>query len=157
MKYVIGFLKWLFILLVIVVISLIFTGNKFLLKGVWATYMHGYNSASIGDSRFFDTRTIEAGDELAWQVSEDYNTATLTEPLNDVFSEYGAVAYLVVKHGKIVYEQYWDGYSDSSHSNSFSMAKSITTMLTQCAIQDGYIHSPGYLRTQCQQHRCLLE
>ncbi len=103
--------------------------------------MHGYNSASIGDSRFFDTRTIEAGAEIAWPIADDYNTAQLTQPLNDIFTEYGAVAYLVVKHGEIVYEQYWDGYSDTSHSNSFSMAKSITTMLTQCAIQDGFIES----------------
>src|SRR5690606_35928062 len=39
------------------------------------------------------------------------------------------------------YEEYWEDYSDTSHSNSFSMAKSIVTILTQIAIEQGYIKS----------------
>ena len=141
MKFVLNFFKWLLILVILIVLSLLFTGNKFLIKGVWATYLHGYKTASIGDSRFFNTRVIDAGVEIPWKVAPDYNQTALSKPLQNVFEEYGAVAYLVIRSGDIVYEQYWDGYSDSSHSNSFSMAKSITTMLTQCAIQDGYIES----------------
>lgn len=141
MKFVLNFLKWLFILLGLVVLGLLLTGNKFLIKGVWATYLHGFNSASIGDSRFFNTRTVEDGKEIPWPVAPNYNQTALSQPLKDVFDQYGAVAYLVVKKGEIVHEQYWDDYSDTSHSNSFSMAKSITTMLVQCAIQDGYMTS----------------
>lgn len=141
MKYIIGFLKWLLLLLILAAASLYFTGNQFLFKGIWATYLHGYKSASIGDSRFFNTRTIAAGNTSAWPIDEAYNTTTLSEPLTTTFNDYNAVSYLVVKGGHIVHEQYWDGYSDTSHSNSFSMAKSVTTMLAQCAIQDGFIKS----------------
>jgi CubicO group peptidase (beta-lactamase class C family) len=48
-----------------------------------------------------------------------------------------SVAFLVVKNDSLFSENYWDGYSENSQSNSFSMAKSITTMLAQIAIQKG--------------------
>ena len=41
----------------------------------------------------------------------------------------------MIKDDSILTEHYWDGYTDSSLSNSFSMAKSITTMLAEIAIQ----------------------
>jgi CubicO group peptidase (beta-lactamase class C family) len=40
-----------------------------------------------------------------------------------------------------VFEKYWDGYSDSSLSNSFSMAKSITSLLIGVALKEGKIKS----------------
>jgi CubicO group peptidase (beta-lactamase class C family) len=49
------------------------------------------------------------------------------------------VAFLVIQHDTIINEHYWQGYSDSSQSNSFSMAKSITTMLAEIAIQKGIL------------------
>src|SRR6185436_3239003 len=38
-------------------------------------------------------------------------------------------------------EYYWDGYSDSSLSGSFSMAKSITSLLIGAALKEGKIQS----------------
>jgi CubicO group peptidase (beta-lactamase class C family) len=40
-----------------------------------------------------------------------------------------------------VFEKYWDGYSDSSLSGSFSMAKSITSLLMGVALKEGKIKS----------------
>ena len=51
------------------------------------------------------------------------------------------MAVLVIKNDSLLYEKYWDGYSDSSWSNSFSMAKSITSLLTGIAIKEGKIKS----------------
>lgn len=116
-------------------------GNRFLLKGVWAAYLNGNSSATIGDSQFFDTREIEAGTAQPWTVSEDLNSRELSERLIKSLEESESVAFLIIENDEIIHEQYWDGYSESSQSNSFSMAKSITTMLAQCAIQDGSIKS----------------
>lgn len=128
--------------MVIVVIGLVYeTGNQFLLKGVWAAYLNGNTSATIGDAKFFDTREIEAGTAQPWKVSDDLNTRELSERLAQSLEESESVAFLIVQHDQIIHEQYWDGYSELSQSNSFSMAKSITTMLAQCAIQDGFIKS----------------
>jgi len=139
MKAILKTLKWLIVVVAVVIFGLIFTGNDFLLKGVWAAYLHGNASATIGDAQFFDTRTVEAGKAQPWIVSANYNKLKLSETLRNSLEQTRSVAFLIAQQGEIIYEEYWDGYSATSRSNSFSMAKTITTMLAQCAIQDGYI------------------
>jgi CubicO group peptidase (beta-lactamase class C family) len=141
MKKLLSFLKWTALVLTLIVGGLYATGNGFLIKGVWATYLHGFNSASIGDARFFATHTIKAGTPRPWPVSKDLNTMTLTPDLRQSLEETRSVAFLIVQGGELLHEEYWDGYGPDSRSNSFSMAKSVTTMLAQCAIQDGRIKS----------------
>ncbi len=141
MKTLLRFFAIILLILGILVLSLFLTGNQYLLKGVWATYLHGETSATINDARFFDTRNIAAGTPTEWQLAEDYNQRKLSDTLQATLEKTESVAFLIIKNDKIVIEKYWDGYSDTSHSNSFSMAKSITTMLVQIAIQKGLIDS----------------
>ncbi|MGB0176695.1 MAG: serine hydrolase domain-containing protein [Owenweeksia sp.] len=135
------FLAALLLILGLVVFGLFISGNQYLLKGAWATYLHGVSSGTIDDMRFFDTRTVEIGNPVAWRMSESYNTKELSSTLRSTLEETESAAFLVIKEDEIVYEEYWDGYSDTSRTNSFSMAKSITTLLAQLAIQEGYINS----------------
>lgn len=141
MKKVLNVLKWFSLVVIAFVAVTVFSGNQFLLKGLWAAYLHGNTSATISDAKFFDTRTVQAGEEVTWKVSADLNKTILSEKLRSSLEETRSVAFLIAQNGEIVYEEYWDGYGTDSRSNSFSMAKSITTMLTQCAIQDGIIPS----------------
>ena len=59
--------------------------------------------------------------------------------------ELGTVAFLVINNDSIWYEKYLEDsekkYGPTSKTNSFSMAKSITSALLGKAIQDGYIKS----------------
>ena len=141
MKTILKTVKWLVIVVAVAIGGLIITGNDFLLKGVWAAYLHGNSSATIGDAQFFDTRTIEAGEAHPWKQSPEYNKMELSGKLRNSLEQTRSVAFLIAQQGEILYEEYWDGYNSASRSNSFSMAKTITTMLAQCAIEDGYIKS----------------
>lgn len=138
------FLRFLLVLLLILglaVLGLVITGNAYLLKGVWATYLHGEKTATISDARFFDVRKIPATNPQPWPVAKDYNQRNLSDSLQRTLDMTESVAFLIIKNDSILYEKYWDGYSDTSHSNSFSMAKSITSMLVEKAIEEGYINS----------------
>jgi CubicO group peptidase (beta-lactamase class C family) len=138
------FLKFLAALLLVIgllVLGLFLSGNQYLLKGVYATYLHGETSATIDDARFFSTREIPARNPQPWPIAEQYNQQNLSETLSATLEESKSVAFLVVKDGALVHEQYWDGYGDTSRSNSFSMAKTITNILVQLAIQQKYIGS----------------
>ena len=141
MKKLFKVLMWFLVVIGLVTGGLYISGNQFLIKGLWAAYLHGNTSATIGDAQFFDTRTVEAGEEIPWQVSEYAADWEISADLRKSLEETESVAFLMAQDGEIVFEEYWDGYSESSQSNSFSMAKSITTMLVQCAIQDGFIES----------------
>ncbi len=51
----------------------------------------------------------------------------------------GTIAFLVIKNDSIWHENYAENYGRESQTNSFSMAKSITSALLGKAISDGYI------------------
>ena len=50
-------------------------------------------------------------------------------------------AFLVIRNDSILYEQYFRGYSRDSISKIFSVSKSITSLLTGIAVDEGYIES----------------
>ncbi|WP_417600348.1 serine hydrolase domain-containing protein [Owenweeksia hongkongensis] len=141
MKTLSRILASIFLIILLLVLGLFITGNEFLVKGVWVTYLHGEKTATIDDDRFFETRTVAANNPEPWPLHKRYNSIKLSDELNSTLQESESVAFVVVKNDKLLFEQYWDGYSDTSHSNSFSMAKSIITILTEIAIEQGYIKS----------------
>jgi CubicO group peptidase (beta-lactamase class C family) len=53
----------------------------------------------------------------------------------------GTTALIVIKEGKIIYEGYFNGYHRSSINTSFSVAKSITSLLIGIALEEKRIHS----------------
>lgn len=115
-------------------------GDNYLLKGFWACYLHGESSATITDAKYFKTTSIEAGkDKWNWANSADYNQQPLPEKLKKTLDETGTVAFLVIQNDSILHEHYVDRNAEDAQTNSFSMAKSITTMLAQIAIQKGIL------------------
>ena len=89
----------------------------------------------------FENRVVKAGDPVPLPYAPGVNERAVAPRFEEDFARYGTVAFVVLKNGRVWAEQYWEGYSDTSHSNSFSMAKSIVSLLVGCAIQDGYIRS----------------
>ena len=138
-------LKYILVVVIIIMLLLLLvklSGNGYLIKGLRASYLHGASSATIDDARFFNTHPISTGNETwEWHIHPDYNKIKLTPRLNEILEENKSVAFLIIRNDSILSEYYWDGYSDSSRSNSFSMAKSITTLLAQIAIQKGVFES----------------
>lgn len=128
-----------FVLLII--LGLYLTGNKYLIKGVWATYLHGETSATISDAKYFNTHSIAASNPHAWAEAKNYNTLEISPLLQEYLDSTKSIAYLLIKNDSILIEKYWGIGSAQSQTNSFSMAKSITTMLVQIAIQKGIISS----------------
>ncbi|RAJ73922.1 CubicO group peptidase (beta-lactamase class C family) [Chitinophaga dinghuensis] len=53
----------------------------------------------------------------------------------------GTTAFLILQHGKIIEEQYFNGYNADAVNTSFSVAKSITSALVGIAIREGAIGS----------------
>ncbi|MDR0395589.1 MAG: beta-lactamase family protein [Tannerella sp.] len=89
----------------------------------------------------FENRIVEAGDPQSWPLSEYYNKSSIPDKYIGDFNKYGTVAYAIIQNGTLLFEQYWENYSPQSHSNSFSMAKSIVSFAVGCAIDDGAIEN----------------
>lgn len=129
-----------FLGLIILCVGLLYLFNKeYLLKGIRITYLKGHKTAYIDDYPNFDNKTIEAGKPQAWPEHSAYNSVQATQKLQQTNEDLGTVAFLIIKNDSIWYESYAEGYSATSKTNSFSMAKSVTSALLGKAIRDGYI------------------
>ncbi|WP_018479636.1 serine hydrolase domain-containing protein [Pontibacter roseus] len=101
-----------------------------------------HNFADIDDHLIFHQRKVKApANPIPWPVSRSYNKVQLPAELQKLHEDLGSVAFLIVKSDSILYEQYWDDYSEESLSNSFSVAKSIVSVLLGIALQEGAIQS----------------
>ncbi|NML23363.1 serine hydrolase [Pseudoflavitalea sp. G-6-1-2] len=111
------------------------SGKTYLFKVVW------YNFPGIDDYKHFNNNTLTTGTHQPWAVSTDYNKPTLPADTRRLLTDLQTTALLVIKNDSVLFEEYWDGYSDSSWSGSFSVAKSITGLLVGCALKDSSIKS----------------
>jgi CubicO group peptidase (beta-lactamase class C family) len=116
------------------------TGFGYLVKGVRLTYLSGYNSANINDWNDFDTRTVGMGYKISpLPKSSEYNKISFSKSLTQMLEDTRTTSFLVLRNDSIISESYYLGHTDTTRSNSFSMAKTITTMLVEKAIEEGLI------------------
>lgn len=107
-----------------------------------------YNFADIGDYKKFPERSINKGTE-AFQFSNSENgqspkglTINGKQHTFDAYlGSHKTVAFLIIQNDTVKYEKYFAGYDKASIIPSFSMAKSVTSILIGCAIDDGLIRS----------------
>ena len=118
------------------------TNTDYLLKAVRTIYLKGHVTAFLDDYHEFDNRTIATGPvKYSWPKHGLYNTTQASDRLEKKHQEMGTNAYLVIKNDSVFYEQYYQGYSDSSNTNSFSMVKSMVSGLLGKSIMNGTIKS----------------
>ena len=114
------------------------TNTDYLLKAVRTIYLKGHVTAFLDDYHEFDNRTIATGPvKYSWPKHGLYNTTQASDRLEKKHQEMGTIAYVVIKNDSVFYEQYYQGYSDSSNTNSFSMVKSMVSGLLGKSIKNG--------------------
>jgi CubicO group peptidase (beta-lactamase class C family) len=124
------FLKVFIIILFLLSVIIWVTGYSYLFKTLVYTF------PNIDDLTIFEKREIPNGAVQEWPLSSRYNKIQLPEETDAENLRNESVAYLIVQHDSIIYEQYWDGYDKQSESNSFSMSKSIVGLLTGIAVEE---------------------
>ncbi len=112
-----------------------------------------YNFADIDDYEKFENRAIQKP-----LKSFNFNTTengvfpkkvtkadSIDIPFDQFLAENKTVAFLIIKDDTIQYEKYFNDYQQESITTSFSMAKSVISILIGCAIDDGYIKNTQQL------------
>lgn len=141
MKTIAKLIKWILGIVLLLVAGLYITGYSYVFKGIRVVYMTGHETAFIDDYPYFDNRRIENGIPQPLPRHQDYNNAELPQKLKEAHKTYATIGFLIFKDGKLWHEDYAEAYGSESHTNSFSMAKSITTLLLGKAIEEGFIKS----------------
>ncbi len=139
MKKLFALLKWVIIVVLFATSAIYITGNTHLFRGVSLTYLKGLSGPTIDDYKYFKNSEVKTGNPQPWLLHTHYNNTKLAEEDAQYHKQLKSVAYLVIKGNALLYEQYWNNYSNKSLTNSFSVSKSIVSALIGCAIQDGLI------------------
>lgn len=139
MKFFKFILKVVAFLLIALNAYILISGKTYVYKAFVIGYMRGHNSATIEDVQFFDTRTIEASQAQPWPIAANYNTQELSTDMRKRLEANKSIAFTVIQNDSLRYEEYWDIGSKTSKTNSFSMAKTVVSILTGIAIDEGYI------------------
>jgi CubicO group peptidase (beta-lactamase class C family) len=107
-----------------------------------------YNLADINDYKKFPARTIENGTTkflfskaVNGKIPKELSLKEKSYPFEKYLEDNKTVAFLIIQNDTIQYEKYWGKYNKTSIVPSFSMAKSITSILIGCAIEDKRIQS----------------
>ncbi|WP_404984338.1 serine hydrolase domain-containing protein [Chryseobacterium sp. M5] len=127
--------------LVTVVVLFYIFGYAYLFSGISKTYLRGKSSANIDDGKLFTSNIIHTAKPVLWDEHPDYNKKDLPKNIVDDLTQSNTASFLVIKDGKLLHEQYWNGYNELSKTNSFSMAKAVTVMLFGKALEEGKIQN----------------
>ena len=125
-----------------IIFSTVYVLNlEYFIKGIRVVYLNGQTTVFIDDLKYFDYETIETTDEKSpWNERENI-IATFSDEFEEINREFGTVAYIVIHKDTIIAEKYYKGYSSNSSSNSFSMAKTLVSMMMGKALELGHINS----------------
>jgi CubicO group peptidase (beta-lactamase class C family) len=103
-----------------------------------------YNFADIKDHKKFQSRPLSAHTSpFNFQSTSKgkFPKQLMDIPFDKYLEDNNTVAFLIIKNDTIQYEKYFKGYDKESVVPSFSMAKSVTSILIGCAIDEGLIKS----------------
>ncbi|MDE5549601.1 MAG: beta-lactamase family protein [Clostridia bacterium] len=108
-----------------------------------------YWDSSVADYKVFPERIIQKS-EQPYTYTKNINFAldSLTvnyskkqKTLSEFIKSTDTTSFIIVKNDQIIYEQYANGYDENSINTSFSMAKSVVSLLIGKAIENGNIKS----------------
>lgn len=119
----------------------VITGNNHLFLGVYDTYLKGRTKPGVHEPNLFPYRTIAATNPIPWEANNKFADYQYSPEFNQLTTDYGTKAFLVIENGKIIHEKYFGDYTDTTISNSFSMAKSVLAVLAGIAETEGTINT----------------
>lgn len=145
MKFVKKFLKWtgilVLVLLIVANLAIVFTGRYYIYKGIANTYLRGHIRPTIYDLDVFENRIVETGEPQPWQDHPQLGSFALSAAERQTVESLDPAAFLVAWGDTVIFEEYWGEHDRQRISNSFSMAKSVISLLVGVALDEGYIKS----------------
>lgn len=148
---IIGVITPICAVLLIFIILCIVTACKF--SPAYLNRVLSHWDSKITDYKIFPERIIQKSDRpFVYDRNYDDDLSKIIvkysdgrkireKSLDNFVDESDTTAFIAVKNDAIVYERYSNGYGENSVNTSFSMAKSVVSLLVGKAIEEGYIES----------------
>ncbi|MBN4070983.1 serine hydrolase [Crocinitomix catalasitica] len=145
MRIVKKVLKWIGLtiltLFIIGNLVILISGRWYIYKALGATYFRGHIRPTIYDLDVFDYRKVPTANPQPWHEHQTLGKLKLNDADRKRIEELDPAGFLVLWGDSLIFEEYWNNHGENKISNSFSMAKSIVSLLVGVAIDEGKIKS----------------
>jgi CubicO group peptidase (beta-lactamase class C family) len=132
------------------IIVLLMVASLFLPKYVWRYFY--WNYADINDHQKFPKLEISNDpafitplkippSNFQFSIPESFTLEKAYDDFEDFLNANDVVAFLVLRNDSLLYENYFNSYTETSIIPSFSVSKSFVSALVGIAIDEGYIYS----------------
>jgi CubicO group peptidase (beta-lactamase class C family) len=125
--------------ILIVIVTHLIMGYGYIFKGITFAYLRGQKGPGINEHHLFYNYELQNPRPKLWNdISPNKSLSA-----NDItfLDSIQTASFLVVKNGEIVHESYYNGFNDTTPTNSFSAVKSMVSLCIGIAIDEGYIGS----------------
>lgn len=130
------------VLILVLNLFILLSGRTYLYNGIAKTYLVGKTGPGIYDHELFPNASVAIGNQkFNWLVHPKSDEIILPDEKMAYLEDMKTRAFLVIRNDSILYERYWEKHSKETTSNSFSMAKTIVSLLVGIAIDEGKIKS----------------
>jgi CubicO group peptidase (beta-lactamase class C family) len=145
-RYLIKFLRtFVFLILGLFIagnLFIVLSGRYYLYSGIAKTYLRGESGPGIYDLELFPKTTLNPSkDKFKWIEHPKKNRFELSKEDLKYHSDWGTTAFLVIHKDSVLFEKYWGEHTQQTVSNSFSVAKTIVSLLIGIALDEGHIKS----------------
>ena len=117
------------------------TGHHYLYNTLAMTVFKGKLGPDIKEYHHMPNRVVEHAQPQPWPLASSFGSKSLREADQAYHKQNQSVSYVVIHRDSLLFETYWEDFGIDSISNSFSMAKSVVSLLVGIAIDDGRIQS----------------
>lgn len=132
-------IKLFFCIIILSLLAVLITDKMYLLTALRVTYLKGNTDVTIYDYKVQETNVIEAKNKQPWKLHQKYNQVKLSDNILKHHKNLESIAFIVVKDGQILTEEYFNEGSKEHLSGVWSITKTYTAMLILKAIEDGLI------------------
>jgi CubicO group peptidase (beta-lactamase class C family) len=125
--------------ILIVIVTHLIMGYGYIFKGITFAYLRGQKGPGINEHHLFYNYELQNPRPKLWNdISPNKSLSA-----NDItfLDSIQTASFLVIKNGEIVHESYYNGFNDTTPTNSFSAVKSMVSLCIGIAIDEGYIGS----------------
>lgn len=113
--------------------------RPFLIRSLRMAYHSKRLGPAINELHQFPNKQIKATHPKPWRVHSALGTLPLSPQALVTHERLGSTAFLVIQNKQLLFEKYWPPFASNTPTNSFSVAKSVVSLLVGQCVKDGIL------------------
>lgn len=130
---------WILCSFTLLAIAWLLWKRPFLFRSLRMAYRSKRLGPAINELHQFPNKQIKATHPRPWSHHPALGTLSFSPQALEINEQLGSTAFLVIQNKQLLFEKYWSPFASDTPTNSFSVAKSVVSLLIGIYIKDGVL------------------